>query len=177
MHVTHSVRYSRESWLGQSGAFCIQATPATSGLFAVRGTESRHCRPAAALPQGRPGANSTPTSSGSTTRCGPTPTGCPGWKVLTDQTKVGCFVALTPTWNESAYFADYVLPMGHGPERHDTHSYEQARARREGWLADVRSVVHAKPTVGAGSPPISPPVATGRSRASRQASISCWPPR
>ena len=22
-------------------------------------------------------------------------------------------------------FADYVLPMGHGPERHDTQSYEQ----------------------------------------------------
>src|SRR5207247_9869412 len=58
----------------------------------------------------------------------------PGWtnpdglswmEVLTDEQKVGCFVALTPTWNESAYFADYVLPMGHGSERHDTHSYEQ----------------------------------------------------
>ena len=45
--------------------------------------------------------------------------------VLTDETKVGCHVALTPTWNESAFFADYVLPMGHSPERHDTHSYEQ----------------------------------------------------
>ena len=42
-----------------------------------------------------------------------------------DEDKVGCFVALTPTWNESAWFADYVLPMGHGSERHDTHSYEQ----------------------------------------------------
>ena len=28
--------------------------------------------------------------------------------------KIGCFAALTPTWNESAYFADYILPMGHG---------------------------------------------------------------
>ena len=45
--------------------------------------------------------------------------------MLTDEEKVGCFVALTPTWNETAYFADYVLPMGHGSERHDTHSYEQ----------------------------------------------------
>jgi anaerobic selenocysteine-containing dehydrogenase len=46
-------------------------------------------------------------------------------EVLADEEKVGCFVALTPTWNESAYFADYVLPMGHASERHDTHSYEQ----------------------------------------------------
>jgi anaerobic selenocysteine-containing dehydrogenase len=33
-------------------------------------------------------------------------------------------VALTPTWNETAYFADYVLPLGHGPERHDLMSQE-----------------------------------------------------
>ena len=46
-------------------------------------------------------------------------------EVLTDQDKVGCHVALTPTWSETACFADYVLPMGHGSERHDTHSYEQ----------------------------------------------------
>ena len=45
-------------------------------------------------------------------------------EALTDEEKVGLHVALTPTWNESAYFADYVLPMGHGPERHDLHSYE-----------------------------------------------------
>ena len=53
------------------------------------------------------------------------PDGLSWMEVLTDEQKVGCFVALTPTWNESAYFADYVLPMGHGSERHDTHSYEQ----------------------------------------------------
>lgn len=45
-------------------------------------------------------------------------------EALTDEEKVGLHVALTPTWNETAYFADYVLPMGHGPERHDLHSYE-----------------------------------------------------
>ena len=33
-------------------------------------------------------------------------------------------IALTPTWNETAYFADYVLPMGHSSERHDLTSYE-----------------------------------------------------
>ena len=45
-------------------------------------------------------------------------------EALTDPGKIGLHVALTPTWNESAYFADYVLPMGHGSERHDLHSYE-----------------------------------------------------
>ncbi len=32
-------------------------------------------------------------------------------------------IALTPTWNETAYYADYVLPMGHSAERHDINSY------------------------------------------------------
>jgi len=43
---------------------------------------------------------------------------------LSDETRVGLHVALTPTWNETAYFADYVLPMGHASERHDLTSYE-----------------------------------------------------
>jgi anaerobic selenocysteine-containing dehydrogenase len=46
-------------------------------------------------------------------------------EALTDHDKVGLHVALTPTWNETAYFADYVLPMGLASERHDIHSYEQ----------------------------------------------------
>lgn len=46
-------------------------------------------------------------------------------EALTDEQKVGLHVALTPTWSETAFFADYVLPMGHGSERHDLHSYEQ----------------------------------------------------
>ncbi len=45
-------------------------------------------------------------------------------EMLTDPEKVGLHVALTPTWNETAYFADYVLPMGNASERHDIHSYE-----------------------------------------------------
>jgi anaerobic selenocysteine-containing dehydrogenase len=45
-------------------------------------------------------------------------------EVLRDESLVGLHVALTPTWNETASFADYVLPMGHAPERHDLHSYE-----------------------------------------------------
>ncbi|MEZ5426670.1 MAG: molybdopterin-dependent oxidoreductase [Pyrinomonadaceae bacterium] len=45
-------------------------------------------------------------------------------EALSDETKVGLHAALTPTWNETAYFADYVLPMGHSSERHDLVSYE-----------------------------------------------------
>lgn len=41
-----------------------------------------------------------------------------------EDSKFGCYVALTPTWNETSYFADYILPTGHASERHDTHSYE-----------------------------------------------------
>lgn len=43
---------------------------------------------------------------------------------LSDEEAVGCHIALTPTWSETAYFADYVLPMGHASERHDLNSYE-----------------------------------------------------
>jgi len=45
-------------------------------------------------------------------------------EALSDESKIGLHAALTPTWNETAYFADYVLPMGHSSERHDLISYE-----------------------------------------------------
>ena len=45
-------------------------------------------------------------------------------EALSDPEKIGLHVALTPTWNETAYFADYVLPMGMASERHDLTSYE-----------------------------------------------------
>lgn len=45
-------------------------------------------------------------------------------EALSDENKIGMHIALTPTWNETAYFADYVLPMGHSSERHDLTSYE-----------------------------------------------------
>ncbi len=44
-------------------------------------------------------------------------------EVLQDESKIGLHVALTPTWNETAFFADYVLPMGLASERHDINSY------------------------------------------------------
>ncbi|MDQ6772507.1 MAG: molybdopterin-dependent oxidoreductase [Candidatus Dormibacteraeota bacterium] len=59
------------------------------------------------------------------------PNGFAWIEALTDEKLVGCHVALTPTWNETAYFADYVLPMGHASERHDLHSYETHDAQ---WL-------------------------------------------
>ena len=52
------------------------------------------------------------------------PDGHAWMEVLKDEKHVGLHVALTPTWNESAYFADYVLPMGLAGERHDIQSQE-----------------------------------------------------
>ncbi|MFV0523757.1 MAG: molybdopterin-dependent oxidoreductase [Acidimicrobiales bacterium] len=61
-------------------------------------------------------------------------------EALTDHDKVGCHVALTPTWSESAWFADYVLPMGISTERHDVHSYETHAGR---WIG-FRQPVHRR---------------------------------
>lgn len=52
------------------------------------------------------------------------PDGFSWMEVLQDAEKIGLHIALTPTWNETAYYADYVLPMGHAGERHDFLSYE-----------------------------------------------------
>lgn len=52
--------------------------------------------------------------------------------VLRDESKIGLHVALTPTWNESAWWADYVLPMGLGSERHDLMSQETHAGQ---WIA------------------------------------------
>ena len=62
----------------------------------------------------RSAANSTSTSRASTIRSGRTPTASRGSRRFSDPAKVGLHVALTPTWSESAFFADYVLPMGLG---------------------------------------------------------------
>jgi anaerobic selenocysteine-containing dehydrogenase len=53
-------------------------------------------------------------------------------KTLKDESRIKCYVALTPTWNETAWFADYVLPMGLGPERHDLMSQETHSSQ---WIA------------------------------------------
>ncbi|MCZ7685022.1 MAG: molybdopterin-dependent oxidoreductase, partial [Sandaracinaceae bacterium] len=58
-------------------------------------------------------------------------------EALRDEEKIGCHVALTPTWNESAWFADYVLPMGHAGERHDLMSQETHAGRWIGFRQPV----------------------------------------
>jgi len=61
--------------------------------------------------------------------------------MLSDPEKVGCHIALTPTWNETAFFADYVLPMGHASERHDINSYETQSGV---WIAFRQPVLREK---------------------------------
>ncbi|NNJ13400.1 molybdopterin-dependent oxidoreductase [Chloroflexales bacterium ZM16-3] len=52
------------------------------------------------------------------------PDGMSWLEVLTDESKMGLHVHLSPTWSETGWFADYILPMGLGAERHDLMSME-----------------------------------------------------
>ncbi len=51
------------------------------------------------------------------------PDGFSWMEAFEDEDLFGLHLAMTPTWNETAFFADYVLPMGHSAERHDLNSY------------------------------------------------------
>ena len=51
------------------------------------------------------------------------PDGFSWMEAYLDEEKFGLHAAMTPTWNETAFFADYVLPIGHSAERHDLNSY------------------------------------------------------
>ena len=53
-------------------------------------------------------------------------------RLLRDESKIELHAALTPTWNETAQYADYVLPMGLGAERHDLMSQETHSAK---WIS------------------------------------------
>ena len=68
------------------------------------------------------------------------PDGYSWLRALRDPDAVGLHGAMTPTWSETAWWSDYVLPMGHGPERHDTHSYETHAGRWLGFRQPVRRV-------------------------------------
>jgi len=68
------------------------------------------------------------------------PDGYAWMRALRDESSVGLHGALTPTWSETAWWSDYILPMGHGPERHDTHSYETHSGRWLGFRQPVRRV-------------------------------------
>ena len=65
-------------------------------------------------------------------------------KSLRDEEQIKCHVALTPTWNESAWFADYVLPMGHAGERHDLMSQETHSGQWIAFRQPVRRVALEK---------------------------------
>jgi anaerobic selenocysteine-containing dehydrogenase len=61
-------------------------------------------------------------------------------KSLQNEEQIKCHVALTPTWNESAWFADYILPMGHAGERHDLVSQETHAGQWISFRQPVRRV-------------------------------------
>jgi len=72
------------------------------------------------------------------------PDGASWIEALTDESMVGLHACLTPTWSETAWFADYVLPMGHGAERHDVMSQETHAGCWIGFRQPVRRVAMEK---------------------------------
>lgn len=68
------------------------------------------------------------------------PDGFTWMDVLKDESKVGMHIALTPTWSETALFADFILPMGHAGERHDIQSQETHAGR---WVSFRQPVLRA----------------------------------
>lgn len=60
------------------------------------------------------------------------PDGFTWMEAFSDENLFGLHIALTPTWNETAFFADLVLPMGHSAERHDLNSYATHSGK---WIA------------------------------------------
>jgi anaerobic selenocysteine-containing dehydrogenase len=72
------------------------------------------------------------------------PDGMSWIEMLTDESKVERHACLTPTWSETAWFADYVLPMGHASERHDLMSQETQAARWIGFRQPVLRVALEK---------------------------------
>src|SRR6266403_4525463 len=72
------------------------------------------------------------------------PDGMSWIEMLSDESKVERHACLTPTWSETAWFADYVLPMGHASERHDLMSQETHAARWIGFRQPVARVALEK---------------------------------
>jgi anaerobic selenocysteine-containing dehydrogenase len=68
------------------------------------------------------------------------PDGMSWIEMLTDESKVERHACLTPVWSETAWFSDYVLPMGHASERHDLMSQETHAARWIGFRQPVLRV-------------------------------------
>ena len=62
-------------------------------------------------------------------------------EVLRDEKLIGRHAALTPVWSETAWFADYVLPVGLGSERHDLASFETHAGSWLGFRQPVQRVL------------------------------------
>src|SRR5574341_381202 len=65
-------------------------------------------------------------------------------EVLRDESLIGLHACLTPVWSETAWYADYVLPMGVGAERHDLMSQETQAAKWIGFRQPVLRVFKEK---------------------------------
>jgi anaerobic selenocysteine-containing dehydrogenase len=72
------------------------------------------------------------------------PDGLSWMEALKDESKLECHACLTPIWSETAWFADYVLPMGLASERHDLMSQETHAARWIGFRQPVLRVAMEK---------------------------------
>lgn len=68
------------------------------------------------------------------------PDGLSWIEMLRDEKSVGLHAALTPVWSETAWYADYVLPMGMSCERHDLMSQETHASRWIGFRQPVLRV-------------------------------------
>jgi len=69
------------------------------------------------------------------------PDGFSWMEAFSDESMFGQHIALTPTWSETAYFADYVLPVGLASERHDLNTYETHAGV---WIAFRQPVLREK---------------------------------
>ncbi|MHC4446373.1 MAG: molybdopterin dinucleotide binding domain-containing protein [Planctomycetota bacterium] len=65
-------------------------------------------------------------------------------QALRDESKIALHAALTPVWSETAQYADYVLPMGNGAERHDLMSQETHTAKWISFRQPVLRVAHER---------------------------------
>lgn len=72
------------------------------------------------------------------------PDGASWLEVLQDEQLIGLHAALTPVWSETAWFADYVLPMGNAAERHDVMSQETQAGSWIGFRQPVLRVARQK---------------------------------
>ena len=68
------------------------------------------------------------------------PDGTAWIEALTNEQQIELHAAMTPVWSETAWYADYILPMGVGSERHDLMSQETHAGRWIGFRQPVLRV-------------------------------------